>query len=75
MSDLPFLDVVIFTPLAGAVLLGLIPKERDIALRYGALLVTLVTFVLSLGVLWQFEAGATAGGVPFQLGTTAAWIP
>ena len=75
MSDFPFLDVFIFTPLAGALLLGLIPKERDVALRYGALLVTLVTFALSLGVLWEFEAGATAGGFAFQLGTTAEWIP
>ncbi|MGH2808842.1 MAG: NADH-quinone oxidoreductase subunit M [Actinomycetota bacterium] len=72
MSDFPFLDVVIFAPLAGALLLGFIPKDRDIALRYGALIVTVVTFLLSLGVLWQFETG---GGDPFQLGTRVQWIP
>ncbi|MDQ3939796.1 MAG: NADH-quinone oxidoreductase subunit M, partial [Actinomycetota bacterium] len=58
-----------------ALLLGLIPGDRDIALRWGALVITLLTFVLSLGVLFQFEVDPNAGVFSFQLGTTAGWIP
>jgi NADH-quinone oxidoreductase subunit M len=71
MSDFPFLDVVIFVPLAGALLLGFVPKGRDDLLRWGALGVTLVAFALSLGVLFNFDVG-DAG---FQLGSKAQWIP
>ncbi|MEA2460420.1 MAG: NADH-quinone oxidoreductase subunit, partial [Actinomycetota bacterium] len=65
------LDVVIFAPLVGALLVGLIPKERSNAIRWTALAATLAVFGLSLGVLGSFETG-TAG---FQLGTTADWVP
>lgn len=72
MSDWPLLDIVIFTPLAGAVLLGLIPRSRVGAIRIAALVVTVVTFALSLGVLADFEVGVSAR---FQLGSSAEWIP
>jgi NADH-quinone oxidoreductase subunit M len=71
MSGAPLLDIVIFLPLAGAVLLALIPRDRDKAIRYGALGVTLVAFVLSLFVLFDFDAAATG----FQLGSDVEWIP
>ena len=71
MSGVPLLDIVIFLPLAGAVLLALIPKDRDNAIRYGALGVTLVTFTLSLFVLFDFDAAAPG----FQLGSEVEWIP
>src|SRR5918999_373390 len=48
------LDVVIFFPLVGAVAVGFIPRERIEWLRLGALAVTVVTFLLSLGVLVNF---------------------
>ena len=65
------LDVVIFAPLLGAVLVGVIPKERAATVRLAALAVTLVTFLLSLGILVQFDQ-AEAG---FQLGSSLEWIP
>ena len=71
MSDVPFLDIVIFVPLAGALLLTLVPKGRDDILRYGALAVTLIAFVLSLFLLVDFDAAAPG----FQLGSEAQWIP
>ncbi len=72
MNDLPLLDLVIFTPLVGAILVGFIPKDRVEVLRLATLAVTLVTFVLSVGVLLQFDAGAEQ---QFQLGSSLQWIP
>ncbi len=70
MSDFPFLDVTIFIPLAGALLIGVIPKDREREIRWAALAVTLVAFVVSVGILVNFDTG-NAG---FQLGTSAMWI-
>ena len=67
MSDFPFLDYLIFLPLVGGLLLGFAPKGNVPALRYGALGITLLTFVASLGVLANFDTN-NAG---FQLGTNA----
>jgi len=68
--DFPFLDVVIFLPLMGGILLGLVPKN-DGLIRYSALAITLATFVASLGVMANFDAGEAG----FQLGSSAEWIP
>jgi NADH-quinone oxidoreductase subunit M len=65
------LDVVIFSPLVGAVVLGFIPRERLDWLRVGALAITTATFLLSLGVLFTFESGEAG----FQLGSELDWIP
>ncbi|MGH2788606.1 MAG: NADH-quinone oxidoreductase subunit M [Actinomycetota bacterium] len=72
MSEWPLVDIVIFMPLAGAVLLGLFPSTRVGAIRAWALVVSLLTFVFSLGILIEFDASAS---VRFQLGTSAEWIP
>jgi len=69
--SITFLDAVIFLPLIGALLLAFIPKDRDRLVRYGALAVTLVTFLLSLRVLVDFDAGAEG----FQLGSDYSWMP
>ena len=71
MSDFPFLDVALFLPLAGAILLGLVPRTSEGALRLGALAVTVITFVVSLGLLVNFDMGTT----DFQLGRSGEWIP
>jgi NADH-quinone oxidoreductase subunit M len=71
MSDFPWLEVTIFLPLAGAVLIGFIPKDKDQIVRWAALAVSLLAFVISLGVLANFETGQAG----FQLRTTAEWIP
>jgi NADH-quinone oxidoreductase subunit M len=71
MSDLPWLELTIFTPLAGALLLGLIPKSAEHLVKWGALVVTLLAFAFSLGVLANFDPDIAG----FQLRTTAQWIP
>ncbi|HZA39237.1 MAG TPA: NADH-quinone oxidoreductase subunit M [Actinomycetota bacterium] len=71
MSDFPFLDVTIFIPLGGAVLIGLLPKGNANLIRLAALAATVVAFVVSLGVLANFDSGDPG----FQQGLSAAWIP
>ena len=70
MTDFPFLDVAIFVPLGGAVLIGLIPKERHDLIRWASLIVTLAAFAVTLGVLVNFETSSA----DFQLGSQAEWI-
>ncbi|MBK5229306.1 MAG: hypothetical protein JJE05_12480, partial [Actinobacteria bacterium] len=66
-----FLDVAIFVPLAGTFLIGLIPKGREREIRWAALVVTLVAFAVSMGVLINFDTSNSG----FQLGSQAEWIP
>ncbi len=64
------LTLIVFTPLAGAALLALLPREGVQGLRRAALAFSLVPLVLSLVMLYRFriEAG-------FQMVERAAWIP
>jgi NADH-quinone oxidoreductase subunit M len=71
MSEFPFLDVTLFMPLVGATLIGFIPKAQVRLVRVAALGVTIATFVVSLGILVNFDAAAPG----FQLGSKAEWIP
>lgn len=71
MSDFPVLDVVVFLPLAGAVVIGFLPGNRLSALRVTALALTLADFALSLVVLARFQTGVPG----FQMVTSARWVP
>jgi NADH-quinone oxidoreductase subunit M len=71
MSGWPWLDVAIFLPVAGALAITFVPKSQTEGARAIALAVTVATFVVSLGVLANFDS-ADAG---FQLGSSASWIP
>ncbi|MDQ3987239.1 MAG: NADH-quinone oxidoreductase subunit M [Actinomycetota bacterium] len=71
MSDFPWLELVIFTPLVGAVGVGLLPRGNETLIRYASLGVTLIAFVLSLGVLANFDSGVAG----FQLTSETEWIP
>jgi NADH-quinone oxidoreductase subunit M len=77
----PWLTVTVFLPLAGSVLLLVaVPLPRrhpeaggfsgDDPWRWWALLVSVVTFVVSLGVLTEFRGGEPG----FQLVEEAAWV-
>ena len=69
--DLSWLDAAIFAPLVGAVAVAIVPSRNLSTLRLVALASTVVTFLLSLGILVDFEAG-TPG---FQMTTSLSWIP
>jgi len=68
---MPLLSLIVFTPLAGALVLMLMPKEQNSSLRRGALAFSLVPFAFSLCLLARFNS-AEAG---FQFTEQAAWIP
>jgi NADH-quinone oxidoreductase subunit M len=65
------LDLVIFLPLAGGLLITLVPGRALNLMRFATLLVTLATFAVSLRLLANFDTGVAG----FQMRTTAEWIP
>src|SRR6266540_624277 len=68
-SSFPWLTVVTFAPLAGAVIATLFPSRALGLHRLWALGVTLATFGLSLAMLTAYHAGAG-----FQLVERAVWV-
>jgi NADH-quinone oxidoreductase subunit M len=68
----PFLTLITFVPLLGAVLVALVPGQREREIKWLSILVSLVPLVLSL-VLWVAYARAGTGGMQFV--EEAVWIP
>jgi NADH-quinone oxidoreductase subunit M len=64
------LSIVTFIPLAGAVVLLLWRGAPDNSARSTAMLVTVVTFIVSLSVLGKFERADTG----FQMVERATWV-
>src|SRR5579862_1982471 len=66
-----YLSIVLFTPLAGALLLLLVPRQNENAIRWIANLVALIGFGISVTLwFWYSPEGAT-----FQFVERAPWIP
>jgi NADH-quinone oxidoreductase subunit M len=65
------LSIVLFTPLAGALILTAIPSSNARALKLWANITALAGFLVSLPLIWRFDRGT--GG--FQLVEKAMWIP
>ena len=57
LSQSNILNWIVFLPLAGALLLFLLPGGSRAVLRWSALLVSTATFVVSLGLLCGFQTG------------------
>ncbi|HLB78242.1 MAG TPA: NADH-quinone oxidoreductase subunit M, partial [Candidatus Dormibacteraeota bacterium] len=66
----PWLTVVTFLPAAGAVVLALMPSRATNLQRMWTLVVTIVTFGFSLGLLAVYDGGRTG----FQLVDRATWV-
>ncbi len=66
-------SLVIFLPLVGAVLTMLARSES--AIRWSALLVTSATFLLSLGLYFQFDPGVSTQAVPQMAQISDLWFP
>ncbi len=64
------LTITVFLPLVGAVIIALIPSEREENARPVALIVSAIAFALSLIVLAGYDFGAR--GLQFELNT--AWL-
>ncbi len=69
---LPLLSLMVFLPLAGALVTLLIPKDRAGAIRAVAAASTFAVLALSVLLLFQFQPDAVKG---FQFEERAAWIP
>src|SRR5262249_26164507 len=67
---IPLLTLIVFSPLVGATLLALLPREPVAGIRRTALVFSLVPFVLSLWMLARFEPGRG----DFQLVEHTSWI-
>jgi NADH-quinone oxidoreductase subunit M len=71
MSGNVLLSMVVWTPLVGALLILLVPREQTDGIRRAALAFSLVTFALSLA-LW---GGFRPDTADFQFVEQHAWIP
>jgi len=65
------LNLVLALPLAGFLLLLVLPREREEAIRRLALGASAITFLLSLGLALGYRRAGEAG---FQFVTDASWI-
>ena len=66
------LSLIVFLPLLGAALVLLLPKARETAAKWVALVFALASFGLSVAAVVAFDFDATE---KFQLGTDVSWIP
>jgi NADH-quinone oxidoreductase subunit M len=69
--DHSILTIITFVPLVGAVLLALLP-DRGKLMQWGALAVTLITFLLTLHLPFHYDYAAASG--TFQFSTNNPWI-
>jgi NADH-quinone oxidoreductase subunit M len=54
--NFPILSVITFLPLAGAILLIFLNKEKKNLLRYITLAITIITFLISLSLYFNFNS-------------------
>jgi NADH-quinone oxidoreductase subunit M len=74
MGDLPLLSLITFLPLVGAAFIFTIRGDREVVARNArnvALLTSVTTFLLSLGVWFDFDTTTAA----FQFQERAVWMP
>jgi NADH-quinone oxidoreductase subunit M len=71
MNDWPFLPILTVLPIVGAVVVALLPKERDDLAKKVTLGWSLVVLALTLAMAAAFEAG----GDRFQFISSHEWIP
>jgi NADH-quinone oxidoreductase subunit M len=70
MKVFPWLSAVTFAPLMGAAVLAVLPKGRDALYRWVALVASVVTFVIAVGLLGAYDEGVRG----FQLIERAVWV-
>src|SRR4249919_1501057 len=66
-----YLSIILFTPLAGALILLLVNKQNENAIRWIANLVALAGFAISVPLWFWYQPS----GEQFQLVERAPWIP
>ncbi len=71
MNGLPILTLIIFTPAVGALLLSFVDRKNESVMRQGALMISLVTLLLSLVMLTSFDKSLGS----YQFEEIQAWVP
>lgn len=66
------LSLILFLPLAGAILVAILPGKNKQLVRWTALLVSLVPFILTL-VLWTEFGGAEANADGYKFVVNVSW--
>jgi len=67
----PYLSIIIFLPVLGAIIIALLPGANGRRIKYTAAAFTAVSFVLSLAVFFMFDRGLAGP----QFVERASWIP
>ncbi len=75
LAGIPILSLITFLPLAGGLVIAIIPRDRLQAIRLTALAFALATWALSLALLVAFPSASPAGGSSFRFVETQSWIP
>jgi len=70
-TDFPLLSIIIFLPLAGALLLTLAPRQNALFIKVSTLLLTLLNFALSLPLFFNFNERTAA----MQFVEHREWFP
>ena len=68
---MPILSIVLWLPIAAAIVLAFFPRAADSAIKAFGLFASVVTFIVSLVIVTEFRTGAAG----FQLVEMQAWIP
>lgn len=77
--EFPFLSVITLSPIAAAIIILMLPKERGENARMLALAATIIGLILSAYVYFSYNANLPAPGTPWentlQFTEEHAWIP
>jgi NADH-quinone oxidoreductase subunit M len=71
LEGLPILSAIVFGPLVGALVIAFLPRQETQLIRWAALIVSLVVWVLSLVLVMGFNPNA---GSEFLFQEKQAWI-
>ncbi len=72
--DFPYLSLIIFLPVLGAILIALLPRLTSGSVKYISVAATLVPLVLSIIIFAAFDRSADMAGV-IQFEQNLSWIP
>jgi len=72
--DFGYLTAILFLPIAGIIVIALLPKPQARTIRLTALAFTLASFILSIAVFCLFDRSAGAIG-QMQFEEKISWIP
>jgi NADH-quinone oxidoreductase subunit M len=73
-TNIPWLTLVIFLPILGAIALAIIPKEQKALLRNVAAVISAIVFFVSLGLLFNFNSMEGGFQLTFEKIENVMWI-